>query len=89
MQNCFPQLTTKIDAPIQEVEKIKTNFQDYILQKKNLENATLNAYCLMKSMDIEKTLLTNKLLMKSFEKKLTQYLNPVEWNPESIQLEYV
>ena len=40
-------------------------------------------------MDIEKSLLSNKLLMKNFEKKLTQHLNPVDWNPDGIQLEYV
>jgi len=34
-----------------------TNFEDYLLQKKNLENASISAYCLLKSMDIEKTLL--------------------------------
>jgi hypothetical protein len=44
---------------------------------------------MMKSQDIEKSLLANKLLMKHFESKLTSYLNPVDWNPDCIQLEYV
>lgn len=57
---------------------------------KNKSNIhTIASYALCKSSDIEKSLKNNPMILKYLERKMNSILNPVSWNPEAINLDFL
>lgn len=67
--------------------KFKGSSTDKTKTKANSQ--TISSYTLCKSHDIDKSLINNPMILRYLERKINSVLNPISWNPDAINIEYL
>ena len=87
-ENIFDQTFSQTFVDLPKEEEKKTVELDGKSKKSGL-NSTIAMHCLMKASDIDVSLQKSETTMKLLEKRVNTAFNPLKWNPDCVNYEFI